>query len=116
METLSVLLCRFVMWYEAVAKDGSRSIGIAVSSNGISDWKRRDRQAPFTPLSALSAQHMHPVAVVQNEYVLAGLQQVTGSAHMGIGDSHAVNIACARHCICALYSVTVTLYWDTCVC
>ena len=33
------------MWYEAVAKDGTRSIGVAVSSNGISDWKRRDRQA-----------------------------------------------------------------------
>lgn len=33
------------MWYEAVAQDGARSIGVAVSSNGISGWKRRDRQA-----------------------------------------------------------------------
>ena len=36
-------LCRFVMWYEGVADDGTRSIGIAVSDDGISDWIRRDR-------------------------------------------------------------------------
>lgn len=49
------------MWYEAVAKDGLRSIGIAVSSNGISDWKRRGRQALCGPLKALSSKHLHPL-------------------------------------------------------
>lgn len=34
---------KFVMWYEGVAADGSRSIGIAVSDDGISDWRRHDR-------------------------------------------------------------------------
>ena len=36
---------RFVMWYEAVAEDNSRSIGMAVSNDGISGWKRWDRSA-----------------------------------------------------------------------
>lgn len=66
------------MWYEAVAKDGSRSIGIAVSSNGISDWKRRDRQAPFGPLWAFASKPLRPVVSVQPESVLAGLQQRNG--------------------------------------
>ena len=50
---LSALLChqalfvirRFVMWYEGVAEDNSRSIGMAVSNDGISGWKRWDRSA-----------------------------------------------------------------------
>ena len=37
--------CRFVMWYEGVAADGSRSIGIAVSNDGVSDWIRHDRSS-----------------------------------------------------------------------
>ena len=37
--------CRFVMWYEGVAEDNSRSIGMAVSNDGISGWKRWDRSA-----------------------------------------------------------------------
>ena len=32
------------MWYEGVAQDGSRSIGVAVSSNGISGWKPKNGQ------------------------------------------------------------------------
>jgi len=39
--------CRFVMWYEGVAEDNSRSIGMAVSNDGISGWKRWDRSADF---------------------------------------------------------------------
>ncbi|KAL0055171.1 hypothetical protein WJX82_008147 [Trebouxia sp. C0006] len=34
---------KFVMWYEGVAEDNSRSIGMAVSNDGISGWKRWDR-------------------------------------------------------------------------
>ncbi|DBA88789.1 TPA: hypothetical protein ACH3X1_004204 [Trebouxia sp. C0004] len=34
---------KFVMWYEGVAEDKSRSIGMAVSNDGISGWKRWDR-------------------------------------------------------------------------
>lgn len=36
-------MCRFVMWYEGIAENGSRSIGVAVSDDGISDWIRSDR-------------------------------------------------------------------------
>lgn len=31
------------MWYEGVADDGTRSIGVAVSDDGITDWVRSDR-------------------------------------------------------------------------
>lgn len=34
------------MWYEGVAEDGTRSIGVAVSQDGITGWKRRDGCAP----------------------------------------------------------------------
>lgn len=34
---------KFVMWYEGVAEDGSRSIGVAVSDDGKSDWRRYNR-------------------------------------------------------------------------
>ena len=43
--TMHLFGCRFVMWYEGVAADGSRSIGIAVSDDGISDWRRHDRSS-----------------------------------------------------------------------
>lgn len=39
------------MWYEGVAEDGSRSIGMAVSDDGISGWKRWDRFASYCFLS-----------------------------------------------------------------
>ena len=50
------------MWYEGVAEDGSRSIGIAVSQDGKSGWKRHDRSAkhnasqlcPYLNISAKS--------------------------------------------------------------
>jgi hypothetical protein len=32
---------QFLMFYEAVAADGSRSIGLATSSDGRSNWKRQ---------------------------------------------------------------------------
>lgn len=35
------------MWYEGVAEDGSHSIGMAVSDDGISGWKRWDRFASY---------------------------------------------------------------------
>ena len=31
---------QYVMFYEAVAADNSRSIGLAVSPDGVSDWER----------------------------------------------------------------------------
>lgn len=74
------LVCRFVMWYEAVAQDGSRSIGVAVSSNGISDWRRRDRQAFSGLLTALSSKHVHAFSFV----------------------AAAVSMPCLHHCMCAL--------------
>lgn len=36
-------LQRYLMFYEAVAADGSRAIGLAASKDGIRGWKRLDR-------------------------------------------------------------------------
>jgi hypothetical protein len=36
-------LQRYLMFYEAVAADGSRAIGVAASKDGIRGWKRLDR-------------------------------------------------------------------------
>lgn len=36
-------LKRYLMFYEAVAADGSRSIGLAASEDGIRGWKRLER-------------------------------------------------------------------------
>ena len=43
--------CRYLMFYEAVAGDGRRSIGVAVSPDGIRGWKRMDRCAPCTQIT-----------------------------------------------------------------
>lgn len=37
-------LQRYLMFYEAVAADGTRSIGLAASQDGISGWQRLDRR------------------------------------------------------------------------
>lgn len=34
---------QYLMFYEAVAADGGRSIGLAVSKDGLSGWKRYDK-------------------------------------------------------------------------
>ena len=34
------LLCRWIMFYEAVASDNTRSISMAVSKDGLKDWAR----------------------------------------------------------------------------
>ena len=31
------------MFYEGIAADGSRSIGLAVSKDGVKNWKQLDR-------------------------------------------------------------------------
>ena len=38
-------LQRYLMFYEAAAADGTRSIGLAASQDGISGWERLDRCA-----------------------------------------------------------------------
>ena len=46
-------LQRYLMFYEAVAADGSRAIGVAASKDGIRGWKRLDRSValPGNPFS-----------------------------------------------------------------
>lgn len=39
------------MFYEAVAEDGRRSIGVAASPDGIRGWKRMDRYRCPAPLT-----------------------------------------------------------------
>lgn len=34
---------RYVMFYEGVAADGSRAIGLATSKDGIRNWQRYDK-------------------------------------------------------------------------
>lgn len=36
-------LQRYLMFYESVAADGSRSIGLAASQDGVRGWKRLER-------------------------------------------------------------------------
>ena len=36
---MACLVCRYVMFYEAVAEDDRRSISLAVSRDGIKDWQ-----------------------------------------------------------------------------
>ncbi len=44
-------LQRYLMFYEAVAADGTRSIGLAASQDGISGWQRLDRRVCSDVLS-----------------------------------------------------------------
>jgi hypothetical protein len=46
---------QFLMFYEAVAADGTRSIGLATSPDGKSNWQRRPQPVLAPPTAAAGA-------------------------------------------------------------
>lgn len=57
-------LQRYLMFYEAVAADVRRSVGVAASQDGIRDWKRLDRCAfPRLP-SRFAAKGLYRLSAV----------------------------------------------------